>query len=314
MNYDIMIGKYTLGMLDSVEVHRSVELLADTAKIVLPCAEYGAAIKAEEKLKRGDNVIIALGYKETGLKTEFTGYLQEISTDGGKITLTCEDGLFLFRKDVPDRVMKKVALSELLAYIVKATGKEYTVDCSYTWAYSRFVIHSATGFDVLKKVQEDSGADIYLKDGVLHVHAPGEKVGTERVYDFSKNIETSDLTYRKAEDKKVQVVVKARSADGKVVEKEYGTTGGDKIEIKCSTSDEASMKARGELEVMRHSFTGYDGSITTWLIPQCNPGDSARLHDKDYSEKDGVYFVRSVTTDFSSAGGKRKIELGFKLS
>ena len=93
-----------------------------------------------------------------------------------------------------------------------------------------------------------------------------------------------------------------------------GTTGGDKIEIKCPTSDEASMKARGELEVRRRSFDGYEGSITGWLVPMCKPGDSAVLRDRDYEYKDGTYFVAAVTTEFGRDGGKRKVTLGFKLS
>jgi len=74
------------------------------------------------------------------------------------------------------------------------------------------------------------------------------------------------------------------------------------------------MKARGELEVKRRTFDGYEGSITGWLIPMCRPADSVTLRDKDYPYKDGTYFVTSVTTEFSKEGGKRKIDLGFRLS
>ena len=86
------------------------------------------------------------------------------------------------------------------------------------------------------------------------------------------------------------------------------------MEVKCTTTDEASMKARGELEVRRRSYDGLEGNITTWLIPVCRPGDSASMHDADYPYKDGTYFVKSVTTEFSKDGGKRKIDLGFRLS
>ena len=44
MTYDITVGNYRLGMLDKVEIHKSVELLADTATITLPGAEYNAAL------------------------------------------------------------------------------------------------------------------------------------------------------------------------------------------------------------------------------------------------------------------------------
>lgn len=314
MAYDITIGRYKLGMLAAVSVHKSVELLADTCEITLPAAQLNAALDVESRIRRGDRVAVKFGYKETGLVDEFCGWLQRIATDGGDIKLFCEDDLFTFRRDLPNEVLKKVPLSELLAHIIKGVGRDYKVNCSYSWPYAKFVINDATGYDVLKKVQEECGADIYLQDGTLHVHPPGEVTGTERRYDFALNIEEADLTYRRAEDKKVRVVVKALMPDGKVKEMEFGSTGGEKVEVKSHAADDASMKARGDAEVRRRSFDGYDGSITTWLVPQCVPGDTATLHDADYPNKDGTYYVRAVTTDFSEDGGVRKVELGFRLS
>lgn len=314
MTYDITVGNYKLGMLDAVSVHKSVELLADTCEITLPAAQLNVALDVESHIRRGDPVTVKFGYRETGMAEEFRGWLQRISTDGGNIRLFCEDDLFTFRRELPNAVLKNVPLDALLTQVIKGVGKDYRVSCSYTWTYAKFVIHDATGYDVLKKVQEECGADIYLKDGVLHVHPPGEVTGTERRYDFALNIEEADLAYRSAEDKKVRVVVKAIMPDGKVKEVETGSTGGEKVEVKCHASDTASMRARGEAEVRRRSFDGYDGSITTWLVPQCVPGDTATLHDGDYPHKDGTYYVRSVTTDFSQSGGVRKIELGFRLS
>lgn len=314
LDFEVKIGEFYLGMVDSITIHKSVELLADTCEIVLPAARLNKALEIEEQIKRGDEVSVSIGYKEVGIKEEFKGYLQRISTDGGSIKLFCEDDLFQFRKDLPNEEVKKISLSDLLSKVVKGIGKNYKVNCSYTWVYDKFVIRDATGYDVLKKVQEECGADIYLKDGVLHIHPPGEVVGKERFYDFAVNIEEAELSFKRAEDKKVKVVVKAIMPDGKVKEIEVGSTGGEKVEVKCHASDTASMKARGEAEVKRRTFDGYDGSITTWLIPECNPGDTASIHDGDYTYKDGTYFVRSVTTEFSEGGGKRKVELGYRLS
>ena len=314
LDFEVKIGEFYLGMVDSITIHKSVELLADTCEIVLPAARLNKALEVEEQIKRGDEVSVSIGYKEVGIKEEFKGYLQRISTDGGSIKLFCEDDLFQFRKDLPNEELKKISLSDLLSKVVKGICKNYKVNCSYTWVYDKFVIRDATGYDVLKKVQEECGADIYLKDGVLHIHPPGEVVGKERFYDFAVNIEEAELSFKRAEDKKVKVVVKAIMPDGKVKEIEVGSTGGEKVEVKCHASDTASMKARGEAEVKRRTFDGYDGSITTWLIPECNPGDTASIHDGDYTYKDGTYFVRSVTTEFSEGGGKRKVELGYRLS
>lgn len=314
LGYDIRLGDFRLGMLDKVEIHRSVELLADTATIVLPGAEYNKALEVESLIKRGDPVSITIGYEETGLREEFRGWIQRISTDDGSITIECEDDLYKFRKSIPNEELKQVKLESLLKKVISGIGGSYKLDCTYSWTYEKFVISNATGYDVLKKVQEECGADIYLADDTLHVHAPAEAVGDDVYYDFTLNVEECDLTYRTAEDRKVQVVVKATMPDGTVKEIETGSTGGDKVEIRCATSDEASMRQRGQTEVKRLSFNGYEGNITTWLIPYCKPGDTAELRDEDYPEKDGRYFVQAVTTEFSRDGGKRTVELGFRLS
>ena len=314
MAYDVQVGQFQLGMLDRIEINRSVELLADTATVVLPGAEYNKALDVEAKLKRGDAVSIKIGYEESGLVEEFRGYLQSVSTDSGSITLMMEDDLYTLRKGIPNENLKRVKLSELLASVLTAADSNLQIDCDYEWTYEKFVIHNATAYDVLKKVQEECNADIYIQNNVLHIHPPGAMVGLERLYDFSLNVEKSDLTYRHASDRKYKVVVKATQPDGTVKELEVGSTGGNKIEVKCPTSDEASMQLRGEVELKRRSFDGYEGNITTWLIPECLPGDSAVLRDRDYPEKDGTYFVKSVTTEFSKDGGKRIVELGFRLN
>lgn len=314
MAYDIQVGDYRLGMLETVEINRSVELLADTAVITLPAAEYNAALDVESKIRRGDRVVISLGYEETGLVEEFRGWVQRVGTDNGTVTLECEDDLFKFRVGLDDQQKSNITLADLLRLVVAGIGGGYGIDCSYSWTYEKFTINSATGFDVLKKVQEESGADIYIQDGVLHVHAPGEKVGKDIIYDFSQNVQSCDLNYRRADERRVQVVVKAVMPDGKVKERHYGSTGGDKVEVKCATSDDESMRLRGESEHKRLSFDGYDGSITTWLVPFIMPGDCADLHDADYDYKDGRYYVRAVKTEFGSSGGTRTIELGFRLT
>lgn len=314
MRYDIQVGDYKLGMLEKVEVNRSVELLADTAVITLPGAEYNVALDVESKIKRGDPVVISLGYEETGMVEEFRGWVQRIGTDGGAITIECEDDLFNFRVSLKNQQHIGISLASLLKLVVNGVGGGYKIDCSYSWTYEKFTINNATGYDVLKKVQEESGADIYIHDGTLHVHAPGQTVGKDVIYDFAQNVQSCRLNYRRADERKVQVVVKAVMPDGKVKEKQYGSTGGDKVTVRCATSDDASMKLRGDSEHKRLTFDGYDGSITTWLVPHIIPGDCAALHDADYEYKDGRYYVRAVKTEFGSDGGSREIELGYRLS
>ena len=314
MRYDIQVGQYKVGMLERVEINRSVESLADAAVITLPASEYNAELDVESKIKRGDKVVIKLGYEETGIIEEFTGWVQRLGTDNGAITIECEDDLFKFRVGLKDQQKTDITLAELLKLVVDGVGGGYTVDSSYSWKYDKFTINSATGYDVLKKVQEESGADIYIQDKVLHVHPPGQNIGQERIYDFARNVQSCSLQYKRADERKVQVVVKAVLPDGKVKERHYGPTGGDKVEVKCATSDDESMKLRGESERKRLTFDGYEGNITTWLVPYVQPSDTANLYDEEYKFKNGRYFVRAVKTEFSSSGASRQIELGYRLT
>lgn len=310
-----------LALLDSCEIHKSVDLLADTCTIKLPGYAQNKVItvsrtdttRAEQKIKRGDKVIVKFGYNGQ-LRTEFEGYVLNITTDDADLVLNCEDDLFLMRKAVSNRQFKNTQVKAIAEYLVQQVGASLEVRCSLTVGYDKFVINQATAYDVLKKIQEELKANVYLRDGALHIHPPyTERHGRVR-YSFQKNIEGSSLKYKTAEDKKVQVVVEGVGRDGKKVEVESGTTGGDKITLKGSGMSQAAMKALADAEWKRNVFNGYEGDVTSWLIPYAEPGYSAEISDEDFEYKNGWYFVKSVTTTFDSGGGARKVQLGIKVS
>ena len=319
MVFDIQVGKYKLALLSSVEIHKSVDLLADTCTIVLPGSAYNQALRIEEQLTRGDAVTVKLGYDDVdSAPIEFEGYLQQISTDSGSITLTCEDGIYLTRKAVADKTLNNTTAKAVAEYVAGEVGG-LTVNCTYDFPYVKFVISNSTGlvtgYDVLKKLQDETAANIYLKGSVLHIHpAYIEKFG-EVKYDFARNIEKDDLVYKNADDRKYQVEVESIGADGKRMTEFVGTMGGDKRSVKLyGVTDRATMRKRGEEELKRIVYDGYEGGITTWLIPYVEPGYSAYIYDAEYEYKNGTYYVVAVTTSFSSSGGVRKVELGPKLS
>jgi hypothetical protein len=330
LKWKIEVGDYELGFLDSVEIHRSVDLLADTCSVKLPATINNKAIKAdrineiEGKIKRGDKVKVWLGYdKETFTNAdvpEFEGYLLNINTDDGSIILNCEDDLFLMRKPVQDKQFKNTGLKEIAEYLVKETNSGLLLNCSFTLNYDKFVISKATGYDVLKKLQDECKGNIYIKKnaagiGVLNIHPPYiEKHGYVE-YSFQKNIEKSDLKYKSADDKRLQVEVENTGKDGKKVTVLSGTTGGDKVTIKGYGLSKAAMQQLADAEYRRRLYNGYEGSITTWLLPYVEPGYSAQITDEDYEFKDGIYYVTAVTTTMDgSGGGVRKVQLGIKLA
>lgn len=310
MNWKIKIGKYQLGMLHSVEITRSVEQLSDTAKIVLPGAVFNKALEVEQKIKRGDKVIIELGYGEN-LSTEFEGYLDSISTDDGSITLNCEDSLFLLKKAVSDKEFTNPGLTDILNYIMP---QDFTLKCDYIFNYDKYVIRSATAYQVLKKIQEETKANIYLKGKELHVHPQYSELFGKAIYSFQENIEKSDLEYKNAEDRKVEVTVEGKSKDGKVIRETVGEKGGDNITLKIDgVSDPKTLRNLAVEQLKVKSYTGYSGSFTGWLVPYCDAGYAVTISDTDYEYKSGIYYCTEVTTIMNSSGGKRNIILGRKI-
>ena len=316
MDFDITIGNYRLTMLDSATIKSSVESLADTAVITLPAAVYNKALEIEDKIKEGDAVSVKFGYNaENGtLPTEFTGYVESISTDDGAIKINCEDELYNYRKDLSDKVLTDVTVKQLMEYVNQELGG-FALACDYDFKYDKFTIYNATGFDVLKKVQEETRANIYLKGKTLHIHPQYSELGKTVIYDFAVNVEKSELKYKDARKRKFICTIEGTDSAGKTVKVTKGTPGGDKFTLKLpGVSDKGTLERRAEEELKIKSYSGYEGSLTGWLIPYVEPTCLAEIRDADYEYKTGKYYVVAVETTFSSAGGKRKVTLGKKIA
>lgn len=186
MNFDIVIGKYRLTALEKAAIKCSVENLADTADITLPGTLFNGTLEIEGKIAEGDAVRILLGYDQV-LREEFAGYVNEIATDNDSVRIRCEDELYKFRKDLKDRVLKNITVKALLTSVAQEVGS-YEIECDYDFTYDSFTIHAATGYDVLRKVQSETKANIYLRGKTLHVHPQYAQIGGKVVYDFAVNI------------------------------------------------------------------------------------------------------------------------------
>ena len=312
ISWQITIGRYELKMLDSFKVTRSVDKLQDTADIVLPASVFNKAIEVESKIKRGDQVTILAGYDGTLVK-EFVGWLEAISTDDGSLTLQCEDDIFKFRVPVKDKQLISADVKEILQYVCNEVGG-FSLECDYAFKYDSFVIRGATGYDILKKIQEECRANVYIREGVLHLHPQYRQIFGSAKYSFQRNIESSELEYKNARDRAVEVIVEGKDKSGKVIRQMAGTTGGDQVTIKIDgVSDISTLKALADEQLKLKSYTGYSGSFTGWLVPYCEPGYKVSISDKDYEYKDGDYYVTEVVTSLSSAGGSRQVTVGMKI-
>lgn len=304
-----------LAILSECEIIDAVDNLTTIATIMLPETVMNDSLNFENKIKRGSYITIDLGYNDE-LRNEFTGYVREVTNNGGSIKIECEGALFLFRKGVKDIVLENTTVKDIGKYIVKEIDNSYTVECDYDLRYDEFVIHQASGYDVLKKIKEETKANVFFneKDKVLHIHRPYTHKGGEVRYSFQKNIENSSLEFESRLDKKVQVTVESVDKKGNMQKYTTGTAGGDKVTIKAGTMSKKSIELLAETTLLENSTPKYKGSFDAWLIPFVKPTYSAHIKDEDYIDKQGWYYVSSVTTSISPSGGKRTITLSKRLA
>lgn len=315
MSYYVKIGDYRLKVIDSINIKKSVETLADTAVIVIPGTSMNKSLEIENLIKEGDPIEIKLGYGNNNV-LEFKGYLNTISNVGANITIECEDSLYLFRKALKNTALKNTKAVDLLKHIVAEIDPSFQVDCNYDFKYDKFVIQDAEGIDVLKKIQEETKANIYFVDKVLHVHPQYSKItnADSVVFDFAVNIEKSDLKYKTADKRKYQVEIEGISPDGKRLKTTVGKSGGEKRCIKVfGVTDMDTLKKKGEQELQSVVYTGYEGNFTAWLIPYCEPAFKVKVQDRDYPNKNGIYYVIATETKFSKSGGERIVTIGKKV-
>jgi len=318
MTHDIVFDnngrKFKLQLLESVKIEKSVENLADVAQIVLPEAVLNSVLNLKDRIGRGTSVTIDLGYDVNNVR-EFTGFIREIETNDSSMTIQCEDALFLFRKEVPNKVLQTTSTTSIAQYIIDNIDSSFTLVCDYDITFEKFTINNATGFDVLKAIQDQTKANIYfLTDKKeLHIHFPFKERGGRVIYSYQRNIEESSLIFESAQDKKFEVIVESVNKAGEVRRITKGTTGGERITIKADDISLADMEKLAEAELVRRNADGFKGEFQGWLLPYCEPTYTAEIRDNDYPDKEGQYYVKSTVVEFSDAGGVRTVELGIKL-
>lgn len=307
--------KYALALVSSFEITKSVENLVDTAEIILPEAVLNKVMNIESKISRGTKVEISLGY-DGKLRKEFFGYVTEILTNDSRLSIRCEDALFLFRKSVKDEQLKPAKVSTIVQSIINQIEPSYKLVCDFDISYEKFVIHKATAYDVLKKLAEETKANIYFntEKKELHIHPPYFEKGGEVIYDMAVNVESSSLEYKRAVDRKFEITIETTNSKGEVLTAKSGDTGGDSVNIKVSSMTQADLQKIADAELIKRTADSFEGSINTWCIPYVEPTYTAIIREPDYPEKNGSYYVPKTVVTFSDGGIVRSVSIGKKLS
>ncbi len=318
----IKIGDYTFKQVHNVRIVKSVDLLSDTATIKLPIsALFGNKDKGferkslEEEIKAGMPVSITLAYKDVYEKKEFTGYVAFVKPNTPIIEIECEDAVYKIRKKRINKNFGKTTLKEVLEFIVAGTEVPLAGDIPEV-QFDRFLIKNKNGAQSLQKLSDEYGLSIFIDDnnklyaGLRQLKGAGSLVR----YNLHKNVIKPNLEYRRAEDTRLYVKVIGVQKDNTKIEVIVGDTDGEQRTIhKYNVSSKKTLKEIGEAELSNLRFTGYRGTVTSFLVPYATRGMSAEIIDNNYPQRSGTYFVPKVTISFGQNGARRKVELGSKL-
>lgn len=320
----IQIGNQEKGFLafnaiNEVEITKSVEELSDTAVIKLPTnfkiRQTNEVKYTEEAIKVGDRVSIILSYQGQYSGTEFQGFVKKVSP---KIPLEihCEDSMWLLRRKNINRSWEATTLKEILQEVVKDTPIELDIKNVPQIKLEKWIIKNANGCQVLESIKKQLCMTVFLNDeGKLYCGLQqGTNIGQGVVYDLNYNLVENNLEFKSKDDRRIKVKYKYKAKDNKETSIEVGDADGEQREFYTSViSDEKKLTEMATAEIEKLKYDGFDGDVTSFLIPFATRGMKAIIKDSDHKNREANYFIKKVVTTFGTGGARRKVTISNKL-
>lgn len=325
---DIAIGKFKRVKPNSVKVTKSMFEYVDRAVMKLPITArikragevITEAVETAKQFGEGDKVVIQLGYNGS-LKTEFTGFVSRINFTS-PLEVECEGYSYQLRKKTYLKTFVNVQLLDVLKYLISGTDIVLDTKNIPSFKIDKMILKNNTGTEALELIKKisDNTLRIFFTGNVLYAGLQYLKPRADVKYRMGWNvIKDGNLKLRQAKNQEVTVHYIGERNDGKKIKVESMSAGnsgidGDKKVIKShSITDQTTLKQMADAKVKWLSFDGYEGKITAFGTPYCEPGDRAILEDNKYQERSGNYLVESIEVTYSMAGFRRIVGIGSKL-
>lgn len=314
---NIQIGQYEFQAIHEVETIKSIETLSDTAIIKLPTKfklrNNNEVQYAEQVINVGDVVKITLAYEGKYEGVEFRGFVSKINPKF-PIEIECEDAIWLLKRKNITHNFGKTTLKKVLQKIVEGTGVELAENI-HKITFDTYIVKNKNGGQVLQDLKK-MGFSSYINDeGKLYCGLQQiNNIGQEVKYDLNYNIVSNDLEYKAKESKRLKIRYTYLAKNNKKKTIEVGDSDGELRTFHTSqVSDEAQLKAMAEAELEKLKYDGFEGSVTSFLLPFATRGMAAIIEDKEHENRNGKYIIKSVKTTFGMSGARREIKIGNKL-
>lgn len=315
----VEIGDYVFTAIHDVEISKSVDELGDRCVVQLPTRfivrQNNQDKYTEEAIKVGDTVKVTLAYDEKYSGVEFVGFVKKIKPTI-PLQIECEDKIWLLRrKNITKAWNNGTTLKEVLQEVVKDTPvvlAENIPDIKL----DKYIIKNANGAQVLQAIKKDMSLTIFINDDdQLYVGLQQlNNIGQEVIYDLNYNLVENNLEYKTKDERRIKVRYTYIGKDNKKKEIEVGDADGEVRTFHTSViSDVAKLTELATAEIERLKYDGFDGNVVSFLIPYATRGMTAKLIDREHTNRQGNYFITKVVTTFGLGGARRTVNIGGRL-
>ena len=331
---EITIGDFSFNFVTNLTIESSWNTFTDTATIIIPNKfrkdNKTIIVGSDNIFKREDPVEIKIGYFPN-LITKFKGFLTNIRPDS-PLVLECEDTMWLLKQvNLVSKSFINTTIKEVVEYAT-ASLTDLTIEFDDPNAKigsfqidNKGFVNAVTVFEVLKK---QFGYNIYFQDEILQVRILNAILSLERPahkMNFQFNIIEDDLTFQRDDDVGRVVRFESKQVDntviilfgfkekGEIVITKTPKTGGIVNSWKVPELSETLIRELITKNIDKYIWTGFQGSITTFLEPSVNHSDRIDLTDNKHIEKNGRYLIKNVIINFGINGGRQGIELRNKI-
>ncbi|KXX70776.1 hypothetical protein [Flammeovirga sp. SJP92] len=291
-------------------IRKSVDTFGNSATIEIPRNLSLEGKPVEDYLKRGDSVLIELGYNGD-FHLEFEGYVSDLTLKY-PIVIECEDESYHLKSKLANKSFSKASVGDIIEYIAPSYTKNYVI--TEDTQIGKFNIKNETGVDVAKRLN-DYGIYLHFKDKVLQVTFKYPEGFNRKVFDFSKHLKKNALKTRKKEDTKIQI--KAVSTDRKTGKKITAIAGDEDGAVRVLNyigKSKSELQDLADNELENWKYDGLEGTLTGFGYPVVLAGDHLELiPTSDFIEQSGVFAVQKSTVNFGLQGYSRVLHLGFQI-
>ena len=321
LNSDITIGKYVQVKPHDVKITKSIFEYVDRAKITLPITArivregkvITATAETAKQFAEGDKVVIKLGYNGI-LRQEFEGFVSRINFTA-PLEIECEGYSYQLRKKMLTGTVVKIKLKDLLKKITE--GTDIVLDETIPdFVIDKLILEGKNGVRILEELQGTSKQLIkfFFTGNKLYGGLQFLKIKADVKYRLGWNvIKDNNLKLREAKNDEVTVNWIGENKDGTKTHAKKGTKGVVKTRTSHVITDADSLQKLADAEHKKLSYDGYEGKITTFGQPYCEPGYRAILDDKKYPERSGHYIVNNTEVSYGMSGFRRSIGIGEKI-